>query len=134
MTPTILFKHGKPWMATGSPGGPTIITTAMQVIMNVIDHDMDIQEAVDAPRIFSGWYPWVSWEEGILDEVRTELADRFSYDFDKDSGPIGSAQSLVIDLQTGKVYGAADPRRDGTVIYVKGGKNPHDHHKKQHFH
>jgi gamma-glutamyltranspeptidase/glutathione hydrolase len=134
MTPTILFKHGKPWMATGSPGGPTIITTTMQVIMNVIDHDMDIQEAVDAPRIFSGWYPWVSWEEGILDEVRTVLRDRFSYEFDTASGPIGSAQSLVIDLQTGKVYGAADPRRDGTVIYVKGGKKPHGYPNKHDWH
>jgi gamma-glutamyltranspeptidase/glutathione hydrolase len=122
MTPTILFKNGKPWMATGSPGGPTIITTAMQVIMNVIDHDMTIQEAVDAPRIFSGWYPWVSWEEGIEDDVRADLATEFGYLFDDIPGPIGSAQSLVIDLQTGKVFGAADPRRDGTVIYVKGGR------------
>ncbi len=123
MTPTILFKHGKPWMATGSPGGPTIITTAMQVIMNVIDHDMTIQEAVDAPRIFSGWYPWVSWEEGISEDVRGELTNHFKYEFDAEPGPIGSAQSLVIDLQTGRVFGAADPRRDGTVIYVRGGKN-----------
>lgn len=120
MTPTLLFKHGKPWMATGSPGGPTIITTAMQVIMNVIDHDMSIQKAVDAPRIFSGWYPWVSWEEGISKDVREELADQFDYLFDENPGPIGSAQSLVIDLRTGKVFAAADPRRDGTVIYVKG--------------
>ena len=120
MTPTILFKNGKPWMATGSPGGPTIITTAMQVIMNVIDHDMTIQEAVDAPRIFSGWYPWVSWEEGINEDVREELTTQFAYLFDDVPGPIGSAQSLVIDLQTGKIFAAADPRRDGTVIYVKG--------------
>jgi gamma-glutamyltranspeptidase/glutathione hydrolase len=120
MTPTILFKNGKPWMATGSPGGATIITTAMQVIMNVIDHDMTIQDAVDAPRIFSGWYPWVSWEEGISDAVREELTNQFFYVFDAASGAIGSAQSLVIDLQTGKVFAAADPRRDGTVIYVKG--------------
>jgi gamma-glutamyltranspeptidase/glutathione hydrolase len=120
MIPTILFKNGKPWMATGSPGGATIITTAMQVIMNVIDHDMTIQDAVDAPRIFSGWYPWVSWEEGISEAVREELTNQFFYEFDAASGPIGSAQSLVIDLQTGKVFAAADPRRDGTVIYVKG--------------
>jgi len=92
----------------------------MQVIMNVIDHDMTIQDAVDAPRIFSGWYPWVSWEEGISDAVREELTNQFFYEFDAASGPIGSAQSLVIDLQTGKVFAAADPRRDGTVIYVKG--------------
>jgi len=123
MTPTILFKNGKPWMATGSPGGPTIITTAMQVIMNVIDHDMTIQEAVDAPRIFSGWYPWVSWEEGIDEDVRAELTTQFAYLFDDVPGPIGSAQSLVIDLKTGKIFAAADSRRDGTVIYVKGHKN-----------
>src|SRR5690606_32703926 len=118
------FKNGKPWMATGSPGGATIITTTMQVIMNVIDHGMTIQEAVDAPRIFSGWYPGVSWEKGIADDVRNKLTEKpFEYKFDKDPGPIGSAQSLVIDLRTGRVFAAADPRRDGTVIYVRGGKH-----------
>jgi gamma-glutamyltranspeptidase/glutathione hydrolase len=75
---------------------------------------------VDAPRIFSGWYPWVSWEEGINEDVREELTTQFAYLFDDVPGPIGSAQSLVIDLQTGKIFAAADPRRDGTVIYVKG--------------
>ena len=129
MVPTILFKHGKPWMATGSPCGPTIITTTMQVIMNVIDHDMTIQEAVDAPRIFSGWYPWVSWEEGISEEVRNELTGLFKYEFDAAPGPLGSAQSLVIDLHTGRVFAAADPRRDGTVIYVKDGWHKSPQHK-----
>jgi len=117
MTPTLLFKDGRPWMATGSPGGPTIITTAMQVIMNVIDHGMTIQEAVEAPRIFSGWHPWVSWEYGLPANVRKKLTN-IGYEFDEKPGSIGSAQSLVIDLNTRKIYGAADPRRDGTVIYV----------------
>lgn len=51
MTPTIVLKDGKPFMVIGTPGGTTIITTVMQVICNVIDFDMNIQQAVDAPRI-----------------------------------------------------------------------------------
>ena len=122
MSPTIVFKHGKPWLATGSPGGATIITSVMQVIMNVIDHHLNLQGAVNAPRFFSGWYPWVSWESGISDTVRTDLATKFGYLFDDQPGAIGSTQSLRYDLSTGTVYGAADPRRDGTVIYVKSGQ------------
>ena len=84
---------------------------------------------MDALRIFSGWYPSVSWETGIADDVRQELTNLFSYEFDSEPGPIGSAQSLVIDLQTGRVFAAADPRRDGTVIYVKGGWHKPPKHK-----
>ncbi len=125
MTPTILLKDGKPWMATGSPGGATIINTVLQVIMNVVDHGMTVEEAVDAPRISrtsASYTASTSWEDGIPDAVRAELVNR---GHSKWSGPtvIGSAQSLVIDLQTGRMFAAGDSRRNGTVYYVKGGNN-----------
>ncbi len=63
MTPTIVKRDGKNFLVTGSPGGSRIITTTLQVLMNVIDHDMNIQSAVSAPRIHHQWLP---------DEIRIE--------------------------------------------------------------
>ena len=67
MTPTIVLKDGKPFLVTGSPGGSRIITTVLQVIVNVIDHSMTIAEAVAAPRLHHQWLPdEVLVERGIL--------------------------------------------------------------------
>ena len=57
MTPTIVTRDGKPWMILGTPGGSRIITAVLQTMLNVIDYDMDLQEAVDAPRIHQQWLP-----------------------------------------------------------------------------
>ena len=57
MTPTLVFKDGKPVLVVGTPGGSRIITTVLEVIVNVIDHGMTLQEAVDAPRIHHQWLP-----------------------------------------------------------------------------
>ncbi len=57
MTPTIVMKEGEPWLVTGSPGGSTIITTVLQVIVNAIDHGMDLGDAVAAPRFHHQWQP-----------------------------------------------------------------------------
>jgi gamma-glutamyltranspeptidase/glutathione hydrolase len=57
MTPTIVTRAGKPWMILGTPGGSRIITAVMQTLLNVVDYDMDLQEAVDAPRIHQQWLP-----------------------------------------------------------------------------
>jgi gamma-glutamyltranspeptidase / glutathione hydrolase len=57
MTPTIVLRDGKPWMIVGSPGGSRIITAVLHTMLNVIDYGMDIQEAVDAPRIHQQWLP-----------------------------------------------------------------------------
>jgi gamma-glutamyltranspeptidase/glutathione hydrolase len=57
MTPTIVLKDGKPVLIVGTPGGSRIITTVLQVIVNVIDHGMTLQEAVDAPRMHHQWWP-----------------------------------------------------------------------------
>lgn len=57
MSPTIVSRDGEPFMVIGSPGGARIITITLQAIMNVIDHGMDLQEAIDAPRIHHQWLP-----------------------------------------------------------------------------
>jgi gamma-glutamyltranspeptidase/glutathione hydrolase len=58
MTPTIVLrKDGSPWFAVGARGGPRIITAVLQTVINMIDHDMNIQQAIDAPRIHHQWFP-----------------------------------------------------------------------------
>ena len=57
MTPTLVTRDGVPFLITGSPGGSTIITTVLQVIMNVIDHSMSLSEAVGSPRFHHQWFP-----------------------------------------------------------------------------
>ena len=114
----MLFKDGKPIAAYGSPGGSTIINSVLQITLNLIDHGMTIQEAIDAPRISSTTSTpagaSISREEGFSAEVIQEL-EGLGHEF-RDPSSIGSVQAIVIDLQTGKQYGGADQRREGTVI------------------
>ena len=118
MSPSILFKGDQPIAAYGSPGGSTIINSVFQITLNLIDHDMSIQEAIDAPRISSTTSnptgASISRETGFSEDVIQELED-LGHAFSAPSS-IGSVQAIVIDLQTGKLYGGADQRREGTVI------------------
>ncbi len=110
MTPTIILKDGKPFLITGSPGGSRIITTVLQVIVNVIDRDMDIASAVSAPRLHNQWMPdQVFTEPGVPDAVIATLQARG--DKVVPTGPFTSANSIVI-TPAGFV-GAADPRTKG---------------------
>jgi gamma-glutamyltranspeptidase/glutathione hydrolase len=90
----------------------------LQITLNLVDHGMSIQEAIDAPRISSSTSnpagASVSREAGFSEEVIQDLED-LGHSF-RSPGSIGSVQGVVIDLQTGKLYGGADPRREGTVI------------------
>lgn len=110
MTPTIVLKDGKVWLVTGSPGGARIITTVLQVVMNVIDHGMNVAEASTAPRVHHQWLPdELRVEEGIsLDTVRILQAKGHVIAL-KDA--MGSTQSILRDPTTGALYGASDPRR-----------------------
>lgn len=127
MSPSILFKGDKPIAAYGSPGGSTIINSVFQITLNLIDHGMAIQEAIDAPRISSTTSnptgASISREAGFSAEVIQAL-EALGHVF-RDPSSIGSVQAIVIDLQTGKQYGGADQRREGTVIGLPrpGGKN-----------
>ena len=110
MTPTIVTRNGRPVLATGSPGGSRIITTVLQVILNVIDHGMDLRRAVDAPRVHHQWLPDVLYlEKGVGEDVASALREKGHTVKTADS--IGKAQSLS---KNGKaLFGAADARRPG---------------------
>jgi gamma-glutamyltranspeptidase/glutathione hydrolase len=131
MAPVLLLKGDKPFAAMGAAGGATIINALLQITFNIVDHGMTIQQAINAPRISSRHVGAVSCETGpffplpftptppfsakVLDALRA-----MGHDIDQCSaiatGASSSAQAVVIDLRTGKQYGAADQRREGTVI------------------
>jgi gamma-glutamyltranspeptidase/glutathione hydrolase len=114
MSPTILFKDGEPIAAYGSPGGATIINTVLQITLNLIDHGMAIQEAINAPRISTtSAGSSVSYESGI---PTSSIDGLKALGYLTGLSSIGSVQAVVIDLQTGKQFGGADSRREGTVI------------------
>jgi len=124
MTPTIVLKDGKPYFVIGSPGGPTIINTVLQAILNVIDFDMDIQQAVSAPRFHHQWLPdHIYWETfDFSADTRAALEAR-GHKFrnipgmDRTTpGEIGDAQGVMIDPKTGMRMGGSDPRRGGVSV------------------
>lgn len=108
MSPTIVKKEGKNFLVTGSPGGSRIITTTLQVIMNVIDHGLNIKSAVSAPRIHHQWLPdEIRIEEGISPDTIKGLEEKGHKVVRKSS--MGAIQSIMI--KEGMMYGGADPRR-----------------------
>ncbi len=110
MTPAIVAKDGKPVIVIGSPGGRTIINTVMQVILNVIDHDMDIAQAVEAGRIHHQWLPDVtSFERGSISPDSQRLYEMMGHPIRFRSRQ-GSAMGIFIDHKNGIIYGAADSR------------------------
>ena len=114
MTPTIVLKDNNPFLIIGSPGGSRIITTVLQVILNIIEHDMTITDAVSAPRTHSQWLPDVLMCEydAISDFVREELEFRGHKIILK--GNIGSANGILIN-DTGYL-GGPDPRGENSAI------------------
>lgn len=112
MTPTLVFYESRPFMVVGSPGGPRIITTVLQVMLNVIEHGMNIQAAVDAPRIHHQWMPdRLFIEDGIPYDVIQNLIIR-GHDVAV-GGTWSAAQAILIDLETGLIYGGTDSRVEG---------------------
>jgi gamma-glutamyltranspeptidase/glutathione hydrolase len=108
MSPTIVKKEGKNFLVTGSPGGSRIITTTLQVLMNVIDHGMNIQAAVSAPRIHHQWLPdEIRVEQGISADT-VDLLQKKGHKVVQKSA-MGAIQSIMVVDDT--FYGAADPRR-----------------------
>ena len=117
MTPTIVLKNDKPFIIIGSPGGSTIITVVLQVIMNVIDFNMNIQEAVDAPRIHDQWLPDKIYYEkyAIVKDVAVNLK-KMGYtlaDMHNRFRILGIAEGIMIDNNNHIIYGASDPRGGG---------------------
>lgn len=125
MSPTMLFYQGKPVAAYGSPGGATIINSVLNVTLNLVDHRMSIQQAIDAPRwSVTSAAGTITCERGITTETLQGLAALGHQVPQVNGAPacastIGSVQGIVIDLKNGKQYGGADQRREGTVIGIR---------------
>ena len=114
MTPTIVLKDGKVAFAVGSPGGPTIINTVLQVVLNVIDFGMDIQSAIDAPRFHHQWMPdELFWEEFEFNRDTRDALERRGHHFREKATSLGDAQGIAIDPASDMRMGASDPRLGG---------------------
>jgi gamma-glutamyltranspeptidase/glutathione hydrolase len=108
MSPSIVQKDGRNFLVAGSPGGSRIITTTLQVIMNVIDHGLNIQSAVAAPRIHHQWLPdEIRIEEGISPDTIVALEEKGHSVTQKSA--MGAIQAIMV--KDGMMYGGADPRR-----------------------
>lgn len=110
--PTIVAKNGKVVLVTGSPGSRTIINTVLCILVNVIDYNMDLRSAVDAPRLHHPWFP---------DEARFEATAEYAAAMERLRAMghtmvgtrQGDAHSIWVDPTTGRYFGAADHRIDG---------------------
>jgi gamma-glutamyltranspeptidase/glutathione hydrolase len=120
MTPTIVLRDGKPWMLLGTPGGSRIITAVMLTMLNVIDYGMDIQEAVDAPRIHQQWMPETTFVElRALSPDTAAILTAMGHKLTVPQ-PENHVAAILIDAPSlngapvaGKrFYGAIDPRRN----------------------
>ena len=112
MTPTfVLRKDGSLWFAVGSPGGPTIINTVLQVITNIVDYDMNIQQAIDAPRIHHQWLPdeLVYEPFGLSADTKRAMESR-GHKLVTRPRYMGDAEGIMIEATTGVRLGASDPR------------------------
>lgn len=117
MTPAIVAQSGRPVLAIGSPGGRTIINTVLQVILNVIDHGMDIGQAIEAGRIHHQWLPdRTSFERFSISPDTQKLYEMMGHQVYYRGGQ-GSAMGIFIDRAEGLLYGAADSRAfDGKAV------------------
>ena len=112
MTPTIVLKDGKPLLALGSPGGPTIINTVLEVMVNVLDFGMNVQDAVNWPRFHHQWLPdELSMESGYSPDTIALLESR-GYKVRRVNA---QGECTAILWEDGWLEGAADPRTEGTA-------------------
>jgi gamma-glutamyltranspeptidase/glutathione hydrolase len=117
MTPTIVEKNGALFMVVGTPGGSTIMTSVFQTILNVVEYNMTMQEAVAARRIHSQWLPDVIYPEGrALTELDSLKLVQMGHYFDSEyTEGLGRVDAILI-LQDNKLEGGADPRGDDVAI------------------
>ncbi|MEQ1603708.1 MAG: gamma-glutamyltransferase [Pyrinomonadaceae bacterium] len=117
MTPTIVLKKdGSVWFALGARGGPRIISAVMQSVINVIDHGMDIQAAIDSPRIHHQWLPdEILYEPFGFSPDTLSILTGFGHKFSPSPGNVASATGIMIDNK-GVRLGAIDSRSDGMAV------------------
>ena len=114
MTPTIVLKNNEPYLILGSPGGSTIITTVLQNVLNVVIHDMDIQQAVSSPRIHSQWMPdMVFHEKGGLSNKIIKRLKAMGHDV-RLRGSLGEANGIMINANG--YWGGPDSRGETSAI------------------
>ena len=116
IAPTIVLKDGRPFLTIGTPGGSRIVGALAQIIINIIDFNMGIDEAIEAARVHA--YGKTLHIEGRIASDVTESLKKMGHnikvhpDFDN---YFGGAQGILIDNKTGELYGGADSRRDGVA-------------------
>ena len=115
MTPTIVLRDNKPWFAIGGPGGPRIINAVLQVLVNLVDFRMNLQQAIDLPRIHHQWRPDTLFVEkyGVSDDTRQALVAR-GYKIGVKG--ISNIQGVMIEKGSGMRLGGSDPRGDGLAV------------------
>jgi gamma-glutamyltranspeptidase/glutathione hydrolase len=141
MAPAIVFKGREPVAAYGSPGGATIINSVFNVTLNLIDHGMSMQQAINAPRLSvtravgtvscEGVEPFMQPKFSIATQDALRSLGHLVPGAAGSNGctaTIGSVQGVVIDLRSGRQYGGADLRREGAVIGLKRVKAKGPHH------
>jgi gamma-glutamyltranspeptidase/glutathione hydrolase len=119
MTPAIVARNGELFMVTGSPGGRTIINTVLQTILNVVDHKMNAQEAVDAGRLHHQWLPdRISYERYGFSPDTLNILKWLGHDL-REMGNQGVAQVIVVNSEDGMLEGGLDRRAPdgGAAIY-----------------
>ena len=115
MTPTILEKDGKLFMVVGTPGGSTIITSVYQTILNVIEHGMTMQQAVNALKFHHQWLPDKTiFENGAFSEATIDVLKNRGYVLEKLTNTLGRMDCVLI-RSDGSYEGASDPRADNTA-------------------
>ena len=117
MTPAILTRNGRLFLVVGSPGGPTIISTVLQVIVDVVDHHMTLAQAIAAPRLHHQWLPdLIRYEPGAVSPKVRSALEAEGHLFAPDVGAFpgsptwGDAEGIFVDPTTGERHGASDPR------------------------
>jgi len=120
MTPTfVLHKDGTLWFAIGARGGTRIINAVLQIVINIIDHDMNLQQAIDAPRVHHQWLPdeLIYEPYGMSPDTERALEAR-GHKVEPAVSPrnVASAEGIMIEEKTGMRLGASDPRNDGTPV------------------
>ena len=111
MTPTIVLKDGKLWLVLGTPGGPTIITTVVNILIGVADFGLDIQQAVNAPRFHHQWIPdRIMLERSRFSPDTIDLLQSAGHTIA--FGVVGDGECIQIDLPTGVRLGASDARNE----------------------
>ncbi len=116
MSPTIVEQNGKLKMVLGSPGGSTIITSVMQNILNVLEYNMGMQEAVSKPRFHHQWLPDNIKFEPSFDKTIFPKLEKIGYTIDQSNAPVIGKVDAILVLPNGKLEGGADPRGDDKAI------------------